>query len=152
VTRYGGGAVKTALAFAAGHVGVTEHPAGSNRGVDVDAWERACGVLGAPWCGCFVNACLVAAGFPNQFWLRYCPSIEAKAKAGEGGWEWHGRSGGGRSGPVRKLHRAACRDRGGGQPAAGIGRRIEGNTSNTPGGSSRTAGLSRAGTGIRMGR
>src|SRR3954468_10583175 len=31
-TRYGGGAVKTALAFAAGHVGVTEHPAGSNRG------------------------------------------------------------------------------------------------------------------------
>jgi cell wall-associated NlpC family hydrolase len=48
-----------------------------------------CEIIAAPWCGCFVNACLVAAGFPSQPWLRYCPSIEGRARSGDGGWSWH---------------------------------------------------------------
>lgn len=89
--RYGNPnkAIWQALAFARSQVGVTEHPAGSNRGPAVDIWERECGVLGAPWCGCFVNAVLVAGGFPDEEFLRYCPSIEGKAKSGDGGWSWH---------------------------------------------------------------
>jgi hypothetical protein len=71
------------------HIGVTEHPAGSNRGPDVDAWERACGVIAAPWCGCFANACLVAGGFPNQFWLTVLPGDRGEGEGREGGWEWH---------------------------------------------------------------
>jgi hypothetical protein len=139
--RYGGGAVKIALQYAVDHIGVTEHPAGSNRGPDVDAWERACGVIAAPWCGCFANACLVAAGFPNQFWLRYCPAIEAKAKAGEGGWEWHtsdpnegdlvlyGSSIAQHVGIVEKIS--------GGRDTS----TLEGNTSNGPGGDQSNGGI-----------
>jgi hypothetical protein len=89
--RYARGApagVALALDFARTHLGVTEHPPGSNRGPEVDVWERACGVLAAPWCGCFANAALVAAGFPSTFWIRFCPSIEGNAKSGAFGWRW----------------------------------------------------------------
>jgi hypothetical protein len=87
--RYDGHGPKAAIAYARKHVGVTESPAGSNRGRLIDRWQRMCEVFAAPWCGCFVNACLVAAGFPSQPWLRFCPWIEGKAKTGEGGWSWH---------------------------------------------------------------
>lgn len=89
--RYGApsAAVVAAISFARAHVGTTESPAGSNRGKRVDEWERRCGVIAAAWCGCFINAVLVAGGFPDQAWLRYCPWIEGRAKSGEGGWTWH---------------------------------------------------------------
>lgn len=32
----------------------------------------------------------MAAGFPTQPWLRFCPWIEGRARSGEGGWSWHG--------------------------------------------------------------
>lgn len=82
-------AIVLAVGYAIAHVGVKEDGVHPNRGVQVDRWERACGILGAPWCGCFVNACLVAAGFPNQPWLIFCPTIEGRAKAGVDGWSWH---------------------------------------------------------------
>lgn len=83
-----GSAITAALAFAQSMIGISENPPGSNTGPKIDAWQKACGVHAAPWCGCFVNACLVAAGFPDQEWLRYCPWIEGRAKAGDGGWGW----------------------------------------------------------------
>jgi hypothetical protein len=86
--RYRGDGPAAALAWARQQIGVKEQPAGSNRGPLIDQWQRLCGILAAPWCGAFVNRALMAAGFPAQPWLRYCPSIEAKAKAGEGGWLW----------------------------------------------------------------
>jgi hypothetical protein len=89
VARYAGHGPAAAISFAHAQLGTMEHPAGSNTGPKIDAWQAACGVHAAPWCGCFVNACLVAAGFPSEEWLRYCPSIEASAKAGVGGWSWH---------------------------------------------------------------
>lgn len=77
-----------AAAYGKKFVGIVEHPAGSNHGPHIDEWEKACGFSGAPWCGMFVNAMLRAGGFPNQPWLAYCPTIEAKAKAGTDGWRW----------------------------------------------------------------
>lgn len=87
--RYTGGGQDVALKWAASQIGVKEHPPGSNHGPGIDAWQKLCGISGAPWCGAFVNRALISAGFPTQPWLRYCPSTEAKAKAGEGGWSWH---------------------------------------------------------------
>jgi hypothetical protein len=139
--RYGGGAVKLALDYARLKIGVTEHPANSNRGPEVDGWERACQVLGAPWCGCFVNACLTAAGFPNTVWLRYCPSIEGAAKSGQGGWSWH------TSNPqpgdlvlygsLIAQHVGIVETVSGGRDAS----TLEGNTSNGPGGSQANGGV-----------
>ncbi len=87
--RHEGHGPAAAIAYARKHVHVMENPPSSNRGPLIDQWERACGVIAAPWCGCFCNACLVAAGFPSQPWLRYCPWIEGRARSGEGGWSWH---------------------------------------------------------------
>jgi hypothetical protein len=141
--RYGGGAVESALTYARQHIGVTESPANSNRGPLIDQWERACGVIAAPWCGCFANACLVAAGFPDQFWVRYCPSIEAKAKAGDGSWKWIGADGEVRLGDLvlygvrEAVHVGMVETIQGGRDTG----TIEGNTSNGPGGSQSNGGV-----------
>jgi hypothetical protein len=90
--RFGaGGGVKDALAFAATHVGVKERPPGSNSGPKIDAWIRATGyTTPVPWCGCFVNACIMAAGLPSGAgWIGYTPAIVAHAKRGIDGWSWH---------------------------------------------------------------
>lgn len=87
--RFEGSGAELAIAYARQAVGVVEHPAGENRGPRIDEWLKACGIGPAPWCGCFANGALMAAGFPAQPWLRYCPWIEQRAKAGEGGWSWH---------------------------------------------------------------
>lgn len=90
--RYQGRGPAAAIAYARKHVGMTESPPGSNRGPTIDKWNRLCGVPPGPaafWCGTTCNAFLMAAGFPVQEWLRYCPWIEQRAKAGEGGWSWH---------------------------------------------------------------
>jgi hypothetical protein len=70
---------------------VSEHPPGSNRGPQVDAWNRAVGTPPGPmayWCGAFANAALHAAGFADEHFMAYCPSIEAHARQGIGGWKW----------------------------------------------------------------
>jgi hypothetical protein len=87
--RFDGHGPAAAIAYARKYRNMTESPPGSNRGAKIDQWQRMCGIIAQPWCGCFVNACLVAAGFPTQEWLRYCPSIEAKARSGDARWSWH---------------------------------------------------------------
>ena len=86
-----GNGVADALAFAAAQVGIKERPAGSNSGPKIDDWCRATGyTTPVPWCGCFVNACIMAAGLPSGAgWIGYTPSIVARAKAGTDGWSWH---------------------------------------------------------------
>ena len=86
-----GGGVEDALAFAAAQVGIRERPAGSNSGPKIDDWIRAGGYNGpVPWCGCFVNACIMAAGLPSGAgWIGYTPAIVAHAKRGIDGWSWH---------------------------------------------------------------
>ena len=71
--RYAGHGPQAALEYARRHLG--EHETnGSNRSPQIDKWIRAAGLDpamnlvpagGVPWCGCFVNACIVAAGLPN---------------------------------------------------------------------------------------
>ena len=40
-----------------------------------------------PWCGCFVNACIMAGGLPSGAgWIGYTPSILERAKSGTAGW------------------------------------------------------------------
>jgi len=88
----GGHGAKDAVAFAASHVGVKERPAGSNSGPFIDAWCRLAGYTNpVPWCGCFVNACIVAAGLPSGagWQIGFTPAIVAHAKRGIGGWSWH---------------------------------------------------------------
>lgn len=87
--RFDGHGPAAAIAYARKYRGTTESPANSNCGPKIDQWQRMCDIHAEPWCGCFCNACLVAAGFPTQPWLRYCPSIEGKARSREGGWSWH---------------------------------------------------------------
>lgn len=86
-----GHGVKAALAFAEKHVGIREQPPMSNSGPKIDDWCRLAGYKGpVPWCGCFVNACVVAGGIPSGAgWIGFTPSIVAKAKKGAGGWSWH---------------------------------------------------------------
>jgi hypothetical protein len=122
---------QAAIAYARKQVGVTESPPNSNRGRLIDHWQRMCHISGAPWCGAFVNACLVAAGFPSEPGLRYCPWIESHARSGQGGWSWH-RIDRARPGDLVLYGRAIA------QHVAiyvGNGQTIEGNTSSGPGGS-----------------
>jgi len=50
-----------AVAWTAARVGTTERPPGSNRGPSIDAWQRAFGFRGAPWCGLFCGNAMRAA-------------------------------------------------------------------------------------------
>lgn len=87
-----GSGARDALSFAAAHIGARERPMGSNSGPLIDAWCRLAGYTSpVPWDGCFVNACLVAAGLPSGAgWsIGYVPAIVARAKSGARGWSWH---------------------------------------------------------------
>lgn len=86
---------KDALAYAAEHVGIKERPAGSNSGPMIDDWCALAGYDGpVPWCGCFVNACLVAGGIPSGAgWIGFTPSIVQRARNRTGGWSWHAMDG-----------------------------------------------------------
>jgi hypothetical protein len=135
-----GSAITAALSFAQSMLGISENPPGSNTGPKIDDWERRCGVHAAPWCGCFVNACLVAGGFPDQEWLRYCPWIEGRATSGEGGWSWHQVPKEGDLvlyGAAIAQHVGIVKEIGAFADTA----TIEGNTSNGPGGSQSNGGI-----------
>ena len=83
--RYRGGQAVLALAFARKQVGVRE--TSTNRGPKIDEWTRQAGLaLGNEWCGIFMNACLMAAGFPRQTFLPVVQNTENHAKAGIDGW------------------------------------------------------------------
>lgn len=89
--RYDHHGPHAAVAYAEKFVGVSERPPGSNLGPAITEWIRLTGYRtppGVPWCGCFANACLVAAGFAPEHFMGYCPSIEAHARAGLDGWSW----------------------------------------------------------------
>lgn len=93
--RYAKRGADLAVEFALAHIGVTEHPPGSNTGPHIDDWNRAVGTPPGPqayWCGAFANACLHAAGFPDEHFMAYCPNIEQHARSGADGWRWHGPS------------------------------------------------------------
>lgn len=75
-----------ALAWARDQVGVTESPAGSNRGRKVSAWQReTAGIDGAPWCGAFVGKALLVAGVDITARIVYCPYIVDDGEAGRNG-------------------------------------------------------------------
>lgn len=74
------------------HAGVKESPPGSDSGPKIDEWCELTGYNDpVPWCGCFVNACIVAGGVANgkAFGIGYTPSILQHAKSGKGGWSLH---------------------------------------------------------------
>jgi hypothetical protein len=87
--QHQGRGAQAVLAYARKHLGVVESPPSTNRGPLIDRWNRATGTVpGSPWCGNFANACLMAAGFPSEPWLKLCSAIEGNAKATKGGWRW----------------------------------------------------------------
>lgn len=80
---------KKALDIGGSFVGVTEHPASSNRGPVVDVFLKACGFSfragqeGVPWCGCYVTDCLRRAGYKGGGWnMAYVPAWVAAAHQG----------------------------------------------------------------------
>jgi tellurite resistance protein len=85
--RHDGGGAELAIEFARKHVGLRE--TSRNRHPLVDKWNRAAGSpIGSEWCGNFMNACLMAAGFPSQPFLAICKEIERLSRAGHNGWRW----------------------------------------------------------------
>ena len=87
--QHEGRGAQAALAYARKHLGVVESPPATNRGPLIDRWNQATGTQpGSPWCGNFANACLMAAGFPPEPWLKLCSAIEGNARAAKGGWQW----------------------------------------------------------------
>lgn len=130
-----------ALKFARDQIGTVERPPGSNWGPKIEGWIRAAGYTSpVPWCGCACNAFVMAGGVPSGAgWIGYTPAIVAHAKAGKGGWSWHGPT----SGQPGDL---VLFDTPGGDPAVHVGmvekkindatyQTIEGNTSSGSGGS-----------------
>jgi hypothetical protein len=95
--RYAGHGPQAALDYARRHLG--EHETnGPNRSPQIDKWIRLAGLDpnmnlipggGVPWCGCFVNACLVAAGLPNgkSFGIAAVEQIVQRAKGGIEHWQ-----------------------------------------------------------------
>ena len=83
--------VEDALAFARRRSASRSARPVSNWGPKIDDWIHAGGYKGpVPWCGCFVNACIMAGGLPSGAgWIGYTPAIVARAKAGTAGWSWH---------------------------------------------------------------
>lgn len=91
VAQPSGRGPEAALAFMKAHIGDHESPSGSNWGRPVQDWIHLAGYNSpVPWCGCFANAAIVAAGVPNGAgWIGYTPAIIQHAQRGIGGWSWH---------------------------------------------------------------
>ena len=81
-----------AIAYAKKQVGVKESPLGSDSGPKIDDWCELTGYdQPVPWCGCFVNACIIAGGVDNgKAWgIGYTPYILNRAKNNTKGWSFH---------------------------------------------------------------
>lgn len=88
VTSGPAGAVALALRLARTVPHYTENPAGSNtdRGGIIDQAQHEVGISGTFYCGAGVHYMVLHGGGVNITpEVRYCPSIEAHAKAGTGG-------------------------------------------------------------------
>jgi hypothetical protein len=77
-----------AVKYARSKLGVSEQPLGSNRGPEVDAWTRFCGLTPPVfWCGCFAAFCVVEKGkakvLPGN--LIHNERIATLARAGQAG-------------------------------------------------------------------
>lgn len=82
------GRVDASLAWLLSKVGTVESPPTSNKGPEIDVWERETGVYATAWCGCIQAFSLRHFGkVPVLDDTRYCPAVEAHAEAGTGGWE-----------------------------------------------------------------
>lgn len=70
---------------------ITEHPAGSNRGVPVETWQRdiaggAGYLVGLAWCGVFLGEALKHGGVHVTARVASCAAIEDDARAGRNGF------------------------------------------------------------------
>lgn len=74
------------LKWATSKLGVKEQPSGSNRGPQIDDWQKAVGMGAGPWCGAFAVRAALAGGAHITQDARYTPSIIAHARAGTGGY------------------------------------------------------------------
>lgn len=94
--RYQDRGPEMAIAFARQHLDVREKA--PNRGPEIDRWIRAAGLSptlhisptgGVPWCGCFINACVMAAGVPNGkgFGVASVERIVQRARGRIEGWQ-----------------------------------------------------------------
>ena len=83
------GSVEVALEWARSQIGIREDPPGSARGLEIDAWQRACGVVGYPWCGAFVAAALREAGLDVPREIVWTPTLIEWARAEEHGFTFH---------------------------------------------------------------
>jgi predicted chitinase len=84
------GGKKAAIAYAKHHADRKTAETRTNSGPFIDDWCKLAQMApGNPWCGAFVNACLVKGGQPSRYWLRYTPLLVNKAKAGDEGFSWH---------------------------------------------------------------
>jgi RTX calcium-binding nonapeptide repeat (4 copies) len=73
-----------AVVWAVRQAGTCEQPLGSNRGPQVDQWERRAGFLGAPWCGIFIHEAYFRAGLDLDNGMASTDWIREAAEA-EGG-------------------------------------------------------------------
>jgi hypothetical protein len=82
-----GNGPKAAISWANSKVGITEVN-GSNRGPEIDQWQRAVDMIGQPWCGAFVHAAskLHSSAKGLTYRTRYVPSIVADARAHSNGY------------------------------------------------------------------
>jgi hypothetical protein len=80
-----------AVTFAEAQVGTRERPPGSNSGPKIDDWCHMAGYADpVRWCGCFVNACIMAGGCPSGAgFIGSTVMILDRAKKGAGGWSLH---------------------------------------------------------------
>ncbi len=86
-----GEAVSQVLAWCESKVGMTERPANSNRGPEIDTWQKEFGIAGTYWCGAFAAYPLRAvAAIPIPNGVVYTPNIISYAKTRTNGFgSWH---------------------------------------------------------------
>lgn len=131
-----------ALGWASSKVGITERPAGSNRGPEIDVWQRTFGFLAAPWCGLFCGYALRVAGVKGiTSRIASVALIEDDARAGRGPFSRWSTGIGVRAGDLvviggRGVHVEVVVER----HADGSCSTIGGNTSFGPGGSQSNGG------------
>lgn len=81
------GPIEKTIAWERKQLGTTESPANSNRGPQIDVWQREVEMIAQPWCGAFQGAALRRAGVKGlTYRIRYCPFIREDAKLGRNGF------------------------------------------------------------------
>jgi hypothetical protein len=81
--------IEAALDWARAMVGVREDSPGSNRGPEIDEWQRACGLVGQAWCGAFAAAALRVGGVDVPREIVWTPFILEWARDQSNGFSLH---------------------------------------------------------------